>query len=234
MKSLLITILLTLFTLNAFAQTTEFSVQLNTGGFRFTGLSADKTEHINANYDTQKGYTNNPYGNQFDLSYGLSASVTKIIKSNFRLGIDIGFEVLRSKIEIDGVWQHNDLINETVPASGKTNLNLSFINVFPKIGFQTAMQKYIVYLDAGVDIGYCLSAKEIGSAKTDSRSFETNLDRKTIDYDIRPRIQLGVSRNKYGAYVGYSKGITNYMSDYVGGRFETFSEIIRLGIVYTL
>lgn len=234
MKSILLTILFTTFSLNVSAQTTEFSVQLNTGGFRFTGLSAEKTEHINANYDTQKGYTNNPYGNQFDLSYGLSASITKIIKRKFRLGIDIGYEVLRSKIEIDGVWQSSDTINETVPASGKTNLNVSFINVFPKIGFQTAMQKYTVYLDAGVDIGYCLSAKEIGSAKTDSRSFTTNVDRKTIDYDIRPRIQLGVTRNKYGAYVGYSKGITNYMSDYVGGTSEAFCEVIRIGFVYTL
>ncbi|MBK6500763.1 MAG: hypothetical protein IPG00_22545 [Saprospiraceae bacterium] len=41
------------------------------------------------------------------MSYeSLSANITKITKKNLRLGIDFGYEVLISRVDIKAVWQH--------------------------------------------------------------------------------------------------------------------------------
>src|SRR5690606_27130086 len=139
---------------------------------------------INYNLDKKDGYTNNPYGSKFGFSYGLSANVTRITKSNLRLGIDLGYEVLRSRIDINSVWQHSDNINETVPANGNSNQNSSFINLFPSIGYQFFASSVKLFFDGGFDFGYCLKTEEKGYAKSESIEYKTYRDRKTIDFDI--------------------------------------------------
>lgn len=226
--------LLVVFSLNAYGQSTEFGIQLNSGFFRFTGESAEKTEQINYDLDDEDGYTNNPYGNKYALSYGLSAKVTRITKSNLRLGIDFGYEILRSQININAVWQHSDNINETVTATGKTNLNSNFINLFPSIGYRFPISSYSVFVDGGFDFGYCLKTTEKGYAESETREYETVRDRKTIELDIRPRIQIGIQKQKVGSYIGYSKGLKNYKSGFDGGVNEAYSEMIRIGLTYNL
>jgi len=119
-------------------------------------------------------------------------------------------------------------------ATGKTNLNSSFLNLFPSIGYQFSNSSLNFYFDGGIDFGYCLNAEEKGYAKSESREYETIRDRKTINLDIRPRIQLGIQKNKIGGYIGYSKGLKNYKSGFIGGTNEAFSEIIRIGLTYQL
>lgn len=234
MNNYIITTLLIVLSLKAYGQSTEYKIQVNTGLFKFSGESAEKTESINYNLDKEDGYTNNPYGRKYGISYGVSANMTNITKSNIRLGIDLGYEILRSRIDINTVWQHSSIINETVSAKGKTNLNSSFLNLFPSIGYLFSNSFYHLYFDGGIDFGYCLNTEEKGYAKSESREYETNRVRKTINLDIRPRIQMGIQNNKIGAYVGYSKGLINYKSGFTGGKNEIYSEMIRFGLTYKL
>jgi len=215
-------------------QKIEKIIALNSGLFSFYGKSAESTSSINYNEISQDGYTNNPYGNKYGFSYGISANITKITKTNLRLGIDFGYEVLISRIDIKAVWQHGDNINETISATGKSNLNSSFLNLFPSIGYQISNSFFNIFLDGGIDFGYCLKSLEKGNAYSKTREYETYRDRKTVELDVRPRIQIGIQKNKVGGYIGYSKGLTNYKSGYIGGTNEAYSEMIRMGITYKL
>lgn len=230
----LITVLLLFLNLNIFGQSIEYKLQANSGFFRFLGESAEETEQINYNLDKEDGYTNNPYGNKYGFSYGISANITKITKTNLRLGIDFGYEVLISRIDIKAVWQHGDNINETISATGKSNLNSSFLNLFPSIGYQISNSFFNIFLDGGIDFGYCLNSIEKGNAYSKTREYETYSDRKTVELDVRPRIQIGIQKNKVGGYIGYSKGLTNYKSGFIGGTNEAYSEMMRMGITYKL
>ncbi len=92
----------------AYCQSTEISLNVNSGLFSFSGESAESVSSINYDLREEDGYTNNPYGSKAGLSYGLSASVTRIFKSNSLIGIDLGYELLRSKVNIDRISEFNE------------------------------------------------------------------------------------------------------------------------------
>lgn len=234
MKKDFIAIFFVVLSLNVFGQSLQYGINLNSGFFRYTGESAEKAEQINYNLDKEEGYTNNPYGNKYGLSYGISANIKRITRSNLRFGLDLGYEILRSRIDISAVWQHNENINETVSAKGKTILNSSFVNLFPSVGYQFNKSSMILFFDCGFDFGYCINENERGNAQSELRDYETSKERKTIEFDFRPRIQVGIQKHKIEGYIGYSKGMINYKSGFVGGTNEVYSEMIRVGLTYKL
>ena len=146
----------------------------------------------------------------------------------------MGYELLRSKIDIDGVWKSGGITNEIVAANGHTKLSYSFLNTFSYFGYRYTISKINIDLSGGIDFAYCLSAIENGSASSETRDYNTKRDRKTIDTEIRPRIQLGFYSGNIGIYFGYSKGLRNYKSGYVGEINEVFSNLIRFGMKYKL
>jgi hypothetical protein len=77
---------------NAMAQKAEFRVSLNSGLFSFTGQSAEATSSINYSDQTNKGYTDNPYGTKSGPLYGLSANMRRIYYQKFIVGLDLGYE----------------------------------------------------------------------------------------------------------------------------------------------
>lgn len=176
------------------------------------------------------GYTDSPYGSKGGLSYGISASITQIYRSNFIIGVDLGYELLRSNVEITEVYATTGF--NSLPASGQTYLNNNSINVFPNIGYRLALKTVLIDFSGGMDIAYCLSAEERGSAEAGTRKYRTQRDRKTISTDLRSRIQANVNRGKYGVYVGCSTGLRNYKSDFVGGVNEAYSRLVRFGVTY--
>ncbi len=234
MKKYLVIGVLLVASLQMFGQKSSVNVQLNSGMTRFYGESAEATEIINYNLEKEDGYTNNPYGSKFGLSYGASVGYTRTSRTNIRFGLDVGYEVLRSKISIDGVWLHGGMIDETVPAEGWTYMNLNFMNIYPRVGYEFASFDKIITLDFGVDYGYCLKATEKGYAETTTREFETERDRTTIRTDFRPRVQIGIARNRIGAYFGYSVGVVNYKSAFVGGSFRAYTNVVRVGVNFKL
>jgi len=211
------------------AQDLEVHANLNSGVYSFHGSGTTAVSRINGTT-----YTNNPYGTKGGLSYGLSLDVKKITRGKFIYGVDLGYEMLRSKVKLD----YNDVIGDIASNfAGRTYLNTSFINIFPFLGGRLNGGAQPFDLVAGMDIGHVLRAREDGDAKsTDNAQFhiETSTDRKSLNTDIRPRIQLSTSFDRIGGYIGYSYGLKSYKGGMIGGSTEAYSRMLRFGLSYRL
>lgn len=216
-------------------QKTEFRVSLNSGLFSFTGKSAEPISFINYSDRSKSGYTNNPYGSRTGLCAGISGNIQSVSKRHFIVGVDLGIELLRSKIEINGISGYTGSSTYNYNANGKTFLNYSFINLNSFFGYRLSTNKIDYDFIGGFELGYCISAKEYGRATaTNDIKYSTSVDRKTIRSDIRSRVQIAADYKKIGAYIGYSFGLANYKSGYVGGTNECYARIFRFGLTYRL
>ena len=232
LKDILLTfVICTRFT-TASCQQVDLGVSFNSGLFSFAGPSAASSSSINFNEDDKSAYTNNPYGSKNGFCYGVSGNLKAIAKTGFIFGLDLGYEALKSKIAIETI----STSGTQLPATGETFIHYDFINLFPFIGYRLAAHKKIFFdITAGLDNAICLTATEKGKATaSDNSQYTTELDRKTITTDIRPRIQFSANYKRAGIYVGYSLGLRNYLVDDVGGTNECYSRMIRFGISYRL
>lgn len=220
---------------NIYGQKTELRVSLNSGLFSFAGQSAVENSQINLYDQSNSGYTNNPYGSKNGFCYGVSLNLKRVTKNSIIYGIDFGYETLRSKVSLQKVAGINGTSTFVKNVSGQTFLNINSLNLNPSVGYRFNLNKFPLDLVGGFDIGYILNTKEIGNATdADGIEYSTSLDRKTIKYDFRPRIQISTDYKKFGLYLGYSVGLPNYLEDYIGGVNEAYSRIIRFGITYKL
>jgi hypothetical protein len=231
MKNIFLSFFLLLFINSIHGQKTEFGIALNSGLFSFKGLSTTDVSAINYSDRTNSGYTNNPYGSKMGLCHGISANIKRVNKKNFIVGFDLGYETLRSKVNIDRVYS-----NSSIPAIGETFLNLKTINSYPFLGKRFNAKSFSFDVMAGLDFAYILSANEKGSAITNNDVvYETSRDRTNINLDIKPRIQFGLNYRKTAIYVGYSYGLANYHSGYDGALVnDSHSEMIRFGLMYRI
>lgn len=219
MKKLLLTVCCCLFTLTqSFAQM-EFAMSFNSGLFSFGGNSAESFTLINASdVASQSGYTNNPYGNKNGLGYGISFNAKNVFAKHFLLGLDVGYEAMNSKIDITSINSFGSAGSSNLPATGVTKLNTQFLNLHPNLGFRIGQSKTTFDLTAGMDVGIILKATENGEAETtNGTSITTSRDRKNLKTDLRPRLQLAANYEKFSLYAGYSHGLSNYLSGYIGG-----------------
>ena len=220
---------------SAFAQKTELHFALNSGLFSFSGKAANAVSYISYNDDNQSGHTNNPFGAKSAISYGFSGNLKRITKRNFILGLDLGYESLRSKVTINTVNGYTGNSTYQLEATGKTILSSDFINIFPSLGHRFNTNKVAIDLTGGFDIGANLKMQESGKATAvDGTVFTTDVDRKTISTDVRPRIQVSANYNKMGIYAGYSYGFLSYKAGYVGGSTECVARFVRFGLTYQL
>lgn len=234
-----IILLVLLKTINTFGQQTEFGISLNSGLFSFRGPSAEKETFILVNEASEDNLTctNNPYGSKNGLLYGFSINLQLLTKRKFILGIDLGYENLRSLILIKHILIRQDFGSfPPYNASGKSILNHHFINVNPYFGYSVKLKKYSMDFLAGTDLAYCLFAKERGSwvQEFDNEKQTITKNQSTIRFDFRPRIQSTIQYKKYGLYAAYSIGLVNYQSGYVGGINECYSRMFRFGLTYKL
>ena len=235
MQKTFLILLTVLFLTKAFGQKTEFRLAFNSGLFSFSGQSAGKYSYMIFSNPTNYGYTNNPYGSMSGLCYGLSGNLKRVTKKNVVLGLDMGYETLRSKINISAINDYTDTSTNKYTATGQTFLNYNFINFYPYIGHRFSIRKVALDIVGGFDFAYCLKATEKDDASANNGTKCTNsVDRKTINTDIRPRIQFSADYQKIGIYVGYSYGLANYMSGYVGGTNECYARLVRFGLTYRL
>ena len=234
MKHLLTITLLTVFYTNIFSQKTEYNFHLNSGLLYFSGISIESTGQISYNIDREEGYTTNPYGDKSGLSYGFSTNLSRISKKRFKFALELGYETIASKIDITTVWIHGDGINEAEEAEGKTNFIFNNLNLFTSLGYRILISDFKIDIDAGLELAYILKATEKGYAKSNTREYETYRSIRNIRNDLRARVQMKASKNRIGAYVGYSKGIINYKKGYLCGINNAYSNIIRFGLIYSL
>lgn len=220
---------LLLISLSSKAQQLEIRASLNSGFYSYRGDGAESISRINGTT-----YTNNPYGSKGGLSYGFSLNARKVTKSNFIFGADLGYEMLRSKVKLEYFDVIGDIASDF---EGRTYLNTSFINLFPYLGGRFNISEQAFDLIGGLDIAYVLNSREKGDAKSvDNAQFhiETSRDRKTINTDFRPRLQLSTDFDKIGLYVGYSYGLRNYRAGFTGTDVDAYSRMWRVGLSYRL
>jgi hypothetical protein len=219
-----------------FGQKTELSIGLNSGLFSFSGKSAEKISSINFDDKTNSGYTNNPYGSELGLCYGISGNVKRVTKSTFIIGFELGYETLRSKVLVNAVNGYTGTSTYQDFGVGSTILNLNCVNLYPYFGKRFNVQKFSFDFLVGSDFSYIGNAYEKGILNSHKDGiYETSKDRNTIDFDLRPRIQLTVNYQKTGVYFGYSSGLVNYKSEYDGSGIDVaYGNLIRFGVSYRL
>jgi hypothetical protein len=233
MKKLLLIAFSFLIYSNSYSQKTELRVSLDSGLSSFTGENAESFSFINLYNQSASGYTNNPYGSKNVVSYGVSVNLKRVTKVNLIYGIGIGYENMGSKTSIGSVSVYDGENSFNVPASGKTIMSINTINANPFIGYRFNASRLPIDLVAGFDFANILNTKECGDATdANGNKYTTSLDRKTISTDFRPRIQVSTDYKKFGVYLGYSFGLSNYMEGYIGGTNGVHSKIFRFGITY--
>lgn len=231
MKQLLLFILSFFIYSNSYSQKTELRLSLDSGLSSFSGKSAESSSFILLSETVGYGYTNNPYGSKNALAYGISLNLKRITKVNFVYGVGAGYENLRSKTALAFVFKFEEGIAE--PVSGETTMDVSSININPFAGYRFNAGQLPIDLVGGFDFANILSTKEKGDATdTNGNKYTTSRDRKTISTDFRPRIQVSTDYKKFGIYLGYSFGLSNYKDGYTGGTNSVHSKIFRFGITY--
>lgn len=230
MKRMLL-LLFVIFCLNeAFAQKTVFDIGINSGLFSYSGISTNQNTFMN--HSSFKTYTNSIYGAKKGLSYGLSINMKHLLaKNHFIMGVDFGYEMLRSKVSIIGIASSGS----SLTAEGSSYLNTDFLNLHPNLGYRFNLKNVSLDITGGFDLGFVLKAQEKGKAiDQNGAKYTTELDRKHTKIDYRPRIQLAVNHNKIGAYIGYSYGLQNYTKGMVGGPVGANAQLIRFGLTHQI
>jgi hypothetical protein len=212
------------------AQSTEFSAHLTSGLAAFRGSSAQSMSVIYAS-PYGRAYTANPYGKRPGLAYGLAGQVQRVTAHNTVLGVQAGYEVLQSRVEISNVFDRSDA---GTPATGHTTLANGFINAHPYAGHRFSLRALNLDLTAGPEVGFLRRSHEKGEATVDrGTTYTTDLDRhQSIKTDVRARLNLTAYYKHAGLSLGYSAGLANYRRGYVGGTNELYSQAFRIGLVY--
>jgi len=138
---LLLLITLTLFG-NVFGQKIELTASLNSGLFSFKGVDATKNTYLRVDNSTGQCQVMSSIGSEGGLCYGLSLNLKKIIKKKYFFGVDIGYEVLRSRANIIAIEESTPIFSGQSYdvtyhiATGSAYTNNSFINTHPFIGYR--------------------------------------------------------------------------------------------------
>ncbi|WP_445666270.1 hypothetical protein [Fodinibius sp. AD559] len=232
MRKLGLILLLFIFISTAYGQSSELSVHLNSGLFSFGGQSATKNSIIIAN-DAGSNYTINPYGTKKTFSYGFSAQLQRITNYKLIFGLQAGYELLRSRVNINDV--SGEFLDPPSSASGQTTFKNGFITLYPNIGRRFIFNDLNIDLTMGPELGFNILSREQGEATTNNNIVvKTDRERNHANTDFRLRSSLTVYYKNWGISTGYSYGFRNYSGDLVGGNRERFSRFIRFGITYRI
>lgn len=248
MKAFTLTLSLFFILTSLYAQKIEFSVQANSGFFRYAGKSATAESYIHQAPPKIANYTNNPYGSKNGFGYGAGLQGQFVSKNGFIAGFQAGYEELKSKVDITGILLYsteylylsntNYVASPPVNAKGETYLKNKFINVSPYVGYRINLKKMKLDLMPGVDLGFGLSTYENGKATTTDGSnttIQTDLKRDKAPTDIRLKFAAALVYNRIGLTASYAHGLTNYQGNIIGdANFEAHSELMRFGVSYKL
>lgn len=218
-----------LVSLNTFAQKHEIGIGINTGYSFFRGSGSESTSFINDNT-----YTNSPLGKKFMLSYGIGVDYKYVFRSNLLLGLEVAYEDLRTKVDIDGYTSYEPEIH---PISGRTILHNYFLNASPLVGYRFNFGDFSLDALGGFDVAYSLDTEEKAKYRDlDGNKIQFTYGRKDsyIDLDIRPKIRLNANYKQYTVYASASFGLMDYYKDWDGSNDAAYLNTIRLGIQYRI
>lgn len=247
-KLLLITACLFLF-LNVRAQKLEITLQGNSTLSHFRGSSAVSDATIQESYimpDSNK--TNNPYGKKYAVGFNLGVQAQVITKSGFIAGLGAGYELLRSSVTINSVLPalvfidflpNTNYVAYGYPANGSVNLNSSYLNLSPYIGYRVQLKTVSFDIIPGAECALGLWQTEKGSAASVSngQKYTTSYPRKMPPVDTRLKLGLTTNYQNLCINFAYARGLSNYNRNNVyptSGKIDIKTELFRLGIGYRL
>lgn len=240
MKRTFIFLLSILFSVQAFAQKTEYSVQIASGFFSFRGPDARNSTVYIVGTD-QTGYTSNPYGRESGFSYGIALQVQRVTKWHFIYGLQAGYESSSGKIKIDNIplyYNPNssavypDIL--TVTEGSRAILTNQFIDLHPFIGTRIDIISSIkTDLTFGAGFGFCTRSEEKDILHTSAANYNRKLKRVRPKVDSRLRVDMVNYYKRTGLDIGYSYGLTNYEAGMIPGG-KVYSQMLKLGLVFKL
>lgn len=214
----------------SYGQKTEYSFHLNSGGSAYRGPSAESASAINLSDTNIASYTNNPYGKQLGFSYGLAGQVQRVTRKHMLVGMQAGYEVLQSRVSIANISSRGF----NTATTGHTTLANQFINAHPFLGYRVALNAVAIDLTAGPELGFLRRSHEEGKATAQGQTYTTDLDRTHPNTDVRVRLNLAAYYKHVGLTLGYSRGLTDYQGNYVGGLNGVYSQVFRAGLAYRI
>ena len=238
-KHLFLFIVFSVFIQFSYGQKTEINFNAYTGLFSFHGDGSTS----NSTIITENLITDNPYGRKNEFSYAIELQGQRLSKRKNIYGLGISFESLTSKVNINYLLEESPAFPNIMPlyfpATGETELKNMFITLNPFIGHRYLYRKMTFDLLAGFDAAFCLESKEAGNAtinqinflSSSQKYFAVENDKTKPSIDFRPRIQIKTQIKKFGFLVGYSLGLTNYLTQNYSKAYTNF---LRLGLSYQL
>lgn len=221
----------------AYGQKIEIAGQLNSGFAKFGGESAVKTTTMH-NFNSNRSFTFNPYGNRLAPVYGLSVQVQRVTRTNFLIGAQGGAESLRNRVHIHAVYVYGPAYSSLIEykeASGKTVLQNDFINLYSYIGYRLKAGAVDIDFNAGPEIGVGLKSSEKGEATAeDGMEYSLEHERSDPETDLRTRVGVTAYYRHVGLNASYAHGLTNYLRSYDGSNPELYSRVLRLSLLYRL
>jgi hypothetical protein len=246
-KRLLVIALLLGSGVHLFAQKLEVSVQATSGLFHFSGASATSTTMILQGSTTgdPMNRANDPYGNKNGFSYGGTIQGQLVTKGGFIVGLQGGYEVLRSKVNVDRYYpisgpiptEYQTLVavDNSFPVTGHVALQNQTINLNPYIGYRFKLSKVKLDVLPGMDLGFALDTRDKGEVKDkDGKVYKVDFKRSKSPTDVRLRMGAVASYGRYGLNASFAHGVTNYRKNLIGGVNDAHSNLIRLGLSYQL
>ena len=225
------------------AQHIELNFQAYGGLFHYSGGTTSTESVVNLTSINGQNSSNNPFGSNNAYSYGLGAQVTVVNKSGLLFGLKAGYEVLRSSLNINGLYFNYNYepgtifydINRAnqIDANGQTILTSNQIVISPFIGYRIKINKIKVDLTPGLDIGFNFKGVEKDEAiDATGKSYLTSFSINNIPTDIRIKFGSAVNYQRYGLTAGFSQGLTNLNRNVANNSAN--SEFLQLGISYKL
>jgi hypothetical protein len=215
------------------AQRTTFSVGLNSGFSQFFGKSAVKSASVMTPDPLSSGLprASNRLGGSNAATFGASVSVSREFKNHFLLGLEAGYEMLRSRTDIE-VFQVDDMLMQT---DGYNINNNKFINLFPSAGYDFLLgEKVRLAVTGGADFGIGLSSKSKLVVPEHYDNMYSNNEGLVPGLDFRPRAQIKVSGDRLGLALSYAHGITNWLNGWAGGATDLHMRAWRIGVQYRI
>jgi len=238
MKKALLTLTTIFVAAQLLAQNFEVSVQANSGLFRYGGSSATSNSFITEG-PNQVNYTNNPFGSKNGFSYGWDLQVQHAGKCGFIFGLQAGYDILRSKVNINEYHDSNFILFPgpnspggyvEVPVKGQTYLQDQDININPYIGYRLQTKKVKIDLLPGIDLGINIGSYDKGyTIDGDRNIYRTNLKLTNAPTDVRPGFGIAAWYGRFGITAAYSVGLTN-LDKSTAGNGSAHSELLRFGI----
>lgn len=243
MKNILLTLFALLLFASAKGQGFEWSVQANSGLYRYTGNGSTSSTIFNGDPSSQeKGYANNPYGSTLGFSYGGSFEGTWIAKSGFIAGLNGSLDVLQSRENIttatpNVLFSLNISPPLSISMSGYSGLTTEDINANPFIGYRFKGQKIKIDIMAGADLAFSVNTYEHTSLKdANGDKYANNSFLNNLPADTRIRIGTAIWYHRLGITASYAAGLTNLTAKELNDSTPptTKSELGRFGLAYRL